>query len=87
MKRNNIKIKNSAVEVKELVDLIGACVIMHNLLINYDEDDIPLKWFENLDDEIDWSMYDEEEEDIAQVTEEIEDRRKYVFNSLVNNYL
>ena len=87
LKRNNIRVKKSVKEVKELVDLIGACVIMHNLLIDYDEDDIPSSWFENVDDEIDWTMYDEEEEDIARVTDETEDRRKYVFNSLINNYL
>ena len=69
------------------VNLIGACVVMHNLLIDYNEDEIPSSWFENLDEKIDWTMYDEEEEDIARVTDETEDRRKYVFNLLINNYL
>ena len=86
LKKNNIRVKKSVKEVKELVDLIGACVVMHNLLINYD-DDIPLSWYEDIDDEIDWTMYDEEQEDISPVTCEQEDRRKYVFNSLINNYL
>jgi hypothetical protein len=86
LKRNNIKIRRSVKEVKELVDLIGACIVMHNLLINYD-DDVPDEWYEDIEEDIDWTMYDEEEERIAQVTEEGEDRRQYVYNSLINNYL
>ena len=88
LKRNNIKLKNSEKEVKELVDLIGSCIVMHNLLINYDEDDIPSAWYDKVnEDNIDWDLYDEEEEDIGRVTEEGTDRRQYVFNSLVNNFL
>ena len=87
MKRSNIKLKNGKKEVKNVVDLIGSCIVMHNLLINYDETDIPESWYEKEERRIDWSMYDEEEERIAQVTEENTDRRQYVFNSIVNNYL
>ena len=87
MKSNNIKLKNNPKEVKELVDLIGSCTVLHNLLINYDEDEIPGSWYAELSEEIDWGLYDEEEEDIAEVTEDIEDRRQYVYNSFVNNYL
>ena len=87
LRTNNIKLKNSKREVKELVRLIGACIVLHNLLINYNEDDIPSKWYDEMNDEIDWTMYDEEEEEIARVTDEKEDRRKYVFNSVINNFL
>ena len=69
------------------MDTIGACVVLHNLLINYDEDDIPDSWYDEVNEEIYWTMYDEEEEDIAHITEDKEDRRKYVFNSVINNYL
>ena len=86
MKRCNIKLKHSKEEVKEVVDLIGACIIMHNLLIKYDEDDIPDSWYEDMEDGIDWTLYDEELDDIAAVTDENEERRKYVFNSLINNF-
>ena len=34
LRRNNIKLKDSPKEVKEVVDLIGACVVLYNLLIN-----------------------------------------------------
>ena len=87
MKRNNIKLKHDKKEVKELVELTGACIVMHNLLIDYEEDDIPSSWYDEVQNDIDWSLYDEEEEDIADVREDGTDRRQYVFNSLVNNYL
>ena len=87
LKQNNIKLKNSKAEVKELVELVGACIVLHNMLIDYDEDPIPESWYEHMNDEIDWGMYDEEEEHIEQVTEDKVDRRKYVYNSLVNNYI
>ena len=87
LKRNNIKLKKETKEVKELVDLVGACIVLHNLLINYDECNIPSSWYDENVDDIDWTLYDEEEEDIAEVTENNGDRRKYVYNSIVNNYL
>ena len=62
-------------------------MVMHNLLIDYDENEIPSSWYEDIEIDIDWTMYDEEEEDIARVTEDKEDRRKNVFNLLVNNFL
>ena len=70
-----------------MVDMIGACVVLHNLLINYDEDDIPDSLYDEVNAEIDWTMYDEEEEEIACITEDKEDRRKYIYNSVINNYL
>ena len=87
LKKNNLKLKHRRSEVKELVELIGSCIVLHNLLIDYDEDDIPAEWFEDINEEIDWALYDKEEEMIADVAEENEDRRKYVFNSFINNYL
>ena len=86
LKSNNIKIRDSPKEVKQLVDLIGACSVLHNLLINY-EDDLPSSWYATISEEIDWGLYDEEEENIAAVTDDKEDRRKYVYNSMINNYL
>ena len=86
MKRCNIKLKQSKEEVKEMVELIGACIILHNLLIQYDETEIPDSWYDSMQSDIDWTMYNKELDDIAAVTDENEDRRKYVFNSLINNY-
>ena len=86
LKRINIKLRKSKKEVEEVVRLIGAFITMYNLLISYDENEIPSEWYEEMQTNIDWSMYDEEEEHIGEVTNESEDRRKYVFNSLINNY-
>ena len=87
LKRNNIKLKHDEKEVKELVELIGSCMVMHNLLIDYNENEIPASWYEDMEINIDWTMYDEEEDDVEEVTETNTDRRHYVYNSLVNNYL
>ena len=57
------------------------------MLIDYDEEPIPESWYDDMNEEIDWGMYDEEEEHIEQVTEDKVDRRKYVYNSLVRNYI
>jgi hypothetical protein len=59
LKRNNIKLKSRPKEVKELVDLIGACIVMHNLLINYDDSTIPQEWHDELSNNIDWTLYNE----------------------------
>ena len=74
-------------EVRELIELIGPCTVLHNLLINYNKDDIPASWYVDMNEEIEWGLYDEEEEDIAEVIEDREDGRQYVHNSLINNYL
>ena len=39
-----------------------------------------------MEDGIDWTLYDEELDDIAAITDDNEDRRQYVFNSLIHNY-
>jgi hypothetical protein len=86
LKRNNIKIKESPKEVKELVDLIGSCIVIHNLLINYDEDEIPKEWYEKMQDRIDWSLFDEDQQNISNVEEEGANRRQIVYESIINNY-
>jgi hypothetical protein len=86
LKKINIKIKKGQKEVKEIVDIIGACAVLHNLLINYDEDPIPHDWYCEMADNIDWTEYDEEEEEIAQVELDEADRRSFVFNSIVHNF-
>jgi hypothetical protein len=86
MKRNNIKLKQTAKEVKELVDLIGACIVIHNLLINYEEDDIPAEWYSQMEEEIDWSLFDEEDHHIANVDQEGANRRTVIFDLIINNY-
>ena len=67
------------------MDIIGACAVLHNLLINYN-DCIPQEWYEELNEEIDWTAYDEDDQDISNVDAEEADRRSHVFNSIANNY-
>jgi hypothetical protein len=86
LKRSNIKFKKTNKEVKELVDIIGACIVLHNLLINYDENDIPKEWYDQMKDNIDWSMYDEEAHERANIADEEVSRRETVFQSIINNY-
>jgi hypothetical protein len=86
LKRNNIRLKTGRKEVKEVVDMIGACMVMHNLLINYDEDDIPKTWYWEMEEEIDWSLYDETEQHISEVAAEGAKRRDVVYNSKRNNF-
>jgi hypothetical protein len=86
LKRNNIQLRKTKKELKELIEIIGSCVILHNMLLNYDEDSIPNEWYDQMVDEIDWTLYDEEEFQIAQVGEDEVDRRSTVFHSISSNY-
>jgi hypothetical protein len=86
LKRNNIQLKGGKKEVKQLVDLIGACIVIHNLLINYNEDEIPREWYEKIKDDIDWTEYDENEDYISQQYQESGNRRDTVFQSFLRNY-
>jgi hypothetical protein len=86
--RTNIKFKQTNKEVKELVDMVGACIILHNLLINYDENHIPHEWYDEVRDNIDWSLYNEENYEKSNITDQDVSRRKTVFESIIdNNYL
>jgi hypothetical protein len=71
--------------VKELVELIGACIVMHNLLINYD-DQVPAEWYDELSKKIDWSLYDEDQQPQPRVEDIDGNRREQVFHSIINNY-
>jgi hypothetical protein len=86
MKRINIQLKKTKKELKELIDIIGACITLHNMLMNYNDDNIPSEWYDQMTDEIDWTLYDEEEFQIADVEEDEVDRRTTVFHSISSNY-
>jgi hypothetical protein len=87
LKRNNIKLKKGKREVKKLVRMIGACIVIHNLMINYDDDVIPQEWYDEVSNNIDWSLYDEEQEGTTNINDVEADRRKVVFNSIINNFI
>jgi hypothetical protein len=66
--------------------MVGACIILHNLLINYDENDIPHQWYDEMRDNIDWSLYNEENYEKSNITDDDVSRRETVFESIINNY-
>jgi hypothetical protein len=86
LKHNNIQLKDGKKEVKELVELIGSCIVMHNLLINC-EDEIPAEWYDELRRSIDWSLYDEDQQPQPNVGDKDGNRREQVFQSIINNYI
>jgi hypothetical protein len=85
MKRTNIQFKEGKKEIKELVDLIGSCIVIHNLCINYD-DKIPQEWYDEIAEQIDWTEYDEDEERIAGINSDGGNRRDSVFRSFLTHF-
>ena len=83
----NTFIKHGKKDVKDVVDVIGACIILHNLLLNY-EDEVPQEWYEDLMNETDFSISDDIENiyTVGGVGEEEECRRTSVFNSIIENF-
>jgi hypothetical protein len=80
-------LKDGKEEVKKLVEMIGACIVMHNLLINYDDNVIPQEWYDELSNNIDWTLYDEVVEGTTQIDDEVADRRDVVYKSIINNFI
>jgi hypothetical protein len=65
--------------------MIDACIVMHNLLINYDDEVIPQEWYDELSNNIDWALYDEVAEGTTQIDDEVADCRDVVYQSIINN--
>jgi hypothetical protein len=87
IKRNNVQLKKGKKELKHLVRMIGACMVLHNLLINYEDEEIPQEWYDDVAQNIDWTLYDEEEQGIAGLNKQDANRRQFVFDSIISNYL
>ena len=91
LKRLNVWIKDGKKQVKHIVELITSCMIIHNLMIDY-EDDIPLKWYDKVLSEINWDIYDEEyssESDVDHSSGNYQsiDRRKEVFKHIQQYFM
>ena len=83
MRRLNVWIKKGKKQVKHIVELITACMIIHNLMIDYD-DLIPQEWYDEFLATINWDIYDEEyssDEDVDHTkgNDQGIDRRKFAF--------
>ena len=83
MRKENVK--------KHIVELVIACVIIHNLMIDY-KDKIPQDWYDEFIKENNWDIYDkeysaDEDEDCTVDNDMNLDRRKEVFKSIQNFYM
>lgn len=74
-------------DVKFIVDCFGACCVLHNLLLSYN-DEIPQEWYEDLADEINSDIADQIENatTVAPIDSNDGNRRSAVFNSFVENF-
>ena len=87
LKGMNTFIRHGKKDVKDIVDIISSCVILHNMLLNY-EDAIPQEWYQDLLNDIDFSISDEIENiyTVDGVREEDVCRRTTVFHSIIENF-
>ena len=83
----NTFIKHGGKEVKEVVDILASCAVLHNLLLDYD-DIIPQEWYEELEGQLDTDVVDEIENfvTVRSVTEEDISRRDTVFDSIIESF-
>ena len=91
MRRLNVWIKDGKKQVKHIVELITSCIIIHNLMIDYD-DKIPQEWYDEFNQQIRWDIYDDEyssESDIDHnVDNDLEvERRREVFKHIQKFYM
>ena len=73
--------------MKEIVDIISSCVVLHNLMIDY-EDEIPQEWYLHLLEDTDFTAADEVENvyTVNGVHEEEGSRRTQVFHNIIENF-
>ncbi len=81
IRRTNARIRDQH-DVMEVMDVFGCCAILHNLLIDINEE-IPIEWLRDIDNGHYWTNdYDGNDE-----TNNINnDRRQLVFDSYINDY-
>ena len=97
MKQINIWIKHGNKEGKEIVRLVGACAVLHNILLQCN-DEIPQTWYNKIAKEIEWNINDsdystdnEDEDDNNSCYNEIDsidvNMRDPNFKRIVSNYI
>ena len=74
-------------DVKFIVDLFGACAVLHNLLLSYN-DEVPQAWYQDLAESLDNDLADQIENEVTVDAVEVDDGdcRSSVFNSFVENF-
>ena len=99
MKQINVWIHKGNPEVKQIVGLVTACSVLHNILLQCN-DQIPQEWYDQLAKEIDWDINnsdcssDEEFEDPMNHLPSYQDHelldidmREKHYKRIVNNYI
>jgi len=79
LKTINIRIKGRD-QLKEFMDLVEACSVLHNILIK--DDDIPQEWIDTIEEQTDWSMAD----DAVDADENVVSRRDAIFHYVIECY-
>ena len=94
MKEINVWICEGNPEVKYIVDLVGACSVLHNILLECN-DEIPQSWYNTVAKEISWNINDsdhssDDEDDNLSYTNDdeidVEMREKH-YERIVSNYI
>ena len=94
LKMINVRIRHGNPEVKFIVDLVGACSVLHNILLECN-DQIPQTWYDQMAKEISWNINgsdhssDMENDDDSYVfDEDIEmDMREEHYQRIISNYI
>ena len=94
MKSINVWIRQGNPEVKFLVDLVGACSVLHNILLQCN-DEIPQSWYDQISKEINWdvnqsdcSSDNENDNDQYSVHDGIEmNLTQQHYERIINNYM
>ena len=102
LKTINIWIHKGNPEVKNIVDIVGACSVLHNILLQCN-DEIPQEWYDNVAKEINWNINDSDystdaEDGNTQGNNEIDnhynheetidfDMRVPNYECIINNYI
>ena len=82
LRRINVLIRKGRRQLKYIVDIVTVCIILHNLMINY-KDKIPQEWYNEINKEINWDIYDDHN-----IDNDMEiDRRNEVFKHIQKFYL
>lgn len=72
-------------KMKRCLDRIACCMVLHNLLINCDED-LPQSFWDEVNQQIDWEVANEEDEDPLPIADGDEcNRRSQVFNYIIEH--
>lgn len=77
----NIKVDGRS-GVQSIMAIFTACCIIHNVLLE-SKDSIPKEWYDEIEKDHEWTH---DSDDVVEEIPEDEDRRKAVFNAIIEDY-